>query len=177
MRFTRGDARALDEPDHRFDATRSERTLQWLKEPERAVAELTRVVRVGGRISLIDTDWSTFTIDVGDARLGSAIREALAVERNRASNVGGRLPDLLRAVGSAPTATTDAMQIWTSWDPDVAAAPAGCFSMESLAEDLVAAGTLARDEQDAFVATIKDSARHGRFSMRLTMTAVVAVAR
>lgn len=175
VRFAVGDARALHEPNDRYDAARSERTLQWLAEPSRAAAELARVVRSRGRVSLIDTDWSTFTIDVGDARLGAAVREALAVERHRASNIGGRLPDLMRAAGCMPVASTDATQSWTSWNPDEAAAPAGCFSMESLAEDLVAAGSLAKAERDAFVATIKGSARRGRFSMRLTMAAVVAV--
>lgn len=175
VRFAVGDARSLDEPDDRYDAARAERTLQWLADPARAVTELARVVRPGGRLSLIDTDWSTLTIDVGDARLGTAVREALAVERHRASNIGGRLAELTVAAGCAPVATTEATQAWTSWDPDEAIAPPGCFSMESLAEDLIAAGTLAQEQQDAFVTTIKDSARRGRFSMRLTMTAVVAV--
>ena len=176
VRFVVGDARSLDEPDDSFDAVRSERTLQWLAEPQLAAAELARVVRSGGRVSLIDTDWSTFTIDVGDARLAAAVREALAVERHRASNVGGRLPQLVRATGCMLVASTEATQSWTTWNPDEARAPAGCFSMESLAEDLVAAGTLTKVDQDAFVATIKGSARQGRFSLRLTMSAVVAVA-
>ena len=66
LRFTVGDACSLDEPDDSFDAARSERTLQWLADPAAAVAEMVRVVRPGGRVSLIDTDGLTFTIDVGD---------------------------------------------------------------------------------------------------------------
>ena len=75
VRFTVGDAYSLDEPDDSFDAARSERTLQWLADPGAAVAELVRVVRPGGRISLIDTDWSTFTIDVGDEALAALVRD------------------------------------------------------------------------------------------------------
>ena len=60
VRFSVGDACSLDEPDASFDAARSERTLQWLADPAAAVAEMVRVVRPGGRVSLIDTDWSTF---------------------------------------------------------------------------------------------------------------------
>jgi SAM-dependent methyltransferase len=175
VRFAVGDACALDEPDDSYDAVRSERTLQWLADPARAAAELARVVRRGGRVSLIDSDWSTFTIDVGDARLGAAVRRALAVERHRASNIGGRLPELLSAAGCRPVATTEATQSWESWDPDETAAPSGCFSMESLAEDLVAGGSLDAADEDAFVATITGAAREGRFSMRLTMAATVAV--
>ena len=99
VRFTVGDASALDEPDDSFDAARSERTLQWLADPAAAVAEMVRVVRPGGRVSLIDTDWSTFAIDVGDEALAALVRDGMRTERHRPSNVGRRLHDLVGAAG------------------------------------------------------------------------------
>ena len=126
------------EPDDSFDAARSERTLQWLADPAAAVAEMVRVVRPGGRVSLIDTDWSTFTIDVGDDKLAALVRDGMRTERHRPSNVGRRLHDLVGAAGCVPLARTEATQTWTTWDPDESPAPLGCFSMESLADDLVA---------------------------------------
>ncbi len=102
VRFTLGDACSLDEPDDSFDAVRSERTLQWLADPAAAVAEMVRVVRPGGRVSLIDTDWSTFTIDVGDDALAALVRDGMRTERNRPSNVGRRLHDLVSAAGCVP---------------------------------------------------------------------------
>jgi SAM-dependent methyltransferase len=174
VRFTVGDAASLDEPDDAFDAARCERTLQWLADPAAAVAELVRVVRPGGRISLIDTDWSTFAIEVGDEALAARVRDAMRTERNRPSNVGRRLHDLVVAAGCEPLARAEATQAWTTWDPDTSPAPVGCFSMESLADDLIARGTLPSDERERFVATIHDAARRGRFSMRLTMFGVVA---
>ena len=176
VRFTVGDARSLDEPDASFDAARSERTLQWLSDPAVAVAEMVRVVRPGGRVSLLDSDWSTFTIDVGDDALSALVRDGMRIERNRASNVGRRLHELLGAAGCVPLARTEATQTWTSWDPDESPAPPGCFSMESLADDLVARGRLATADRQGFVATIHDAARAGRFLMSLTMFGVVAVA-
>lgn len=176
VRFTVGDARSLDEPDGSFDAARSERTLQWLSDPAVAVAELVRVVRPGGRVSLLDSDWSTFTIDVGDDALSALVRDGMRKERNRASNVGRRLRELVGAAGCVPLARTEATQTWTSWDPDESPAPPGCFSMESLADDLVARGRLATADRQGFVATIHDAARAGRFLMSLTMFGVVAVA-
>lgn len=177
VRFTVGDACALDEPDDHFDAVRSERTLQWLADPSAAVAEMARVVRPGGRVSLIDTDWSTFAIDVGDEDLSARVRETVRTERARPSNIGRRLHDLARDAGLAPFAETEATQTWTSWNPDESATPRGCFSMQSLADDLVAADQLASADRDRFVSTILDAARRDRFSMSLTMYAVVAVAR
>ena len=175
VRFTVGDACRLDEPDDSFDAARSERTLQWLSDPAAAVAEIVRVVRPGGRVSLIDTDWSTFTIHVGDDALTALVRDGMRMERNRASNVGRRLHDLVGAAGCVPLARTEATQTWTTWDPDESPAPIGCFSMESLADDLVARGRLGTADRRRFVSTIHDAARRGQFSMRLTMLGVVAV--
>jgi SAM-dependent methyltransferase len=174
VRFTVGDAASLDEPDDAFDAARCERTLQWLADPAAAVAELVRVVRPGGRISLIDTDWSTFAIDVGDEALAAQVRDAMRTERNRPSNVGRRLHDLAAAAGCESLARAEATQTWTTWDPDASPAPVGCFSRASLADDLVARDVLPSGDRERFVATIHSAARRGRFSMRLTMFAAVA---
>jgi SAM-dependent methyltransferase len=174
VRFTMGDACALDEPDGSFDAARSERTLQWVTDPAAAVAEMVRVLRPGGRLSLIDTDWSTFRIDVGDDSLVALVHDAMQTERARPSNVGGRLHGLVAAAGCEPLARAEATQVWTDWDPDESRAPVGCFSMESLADDLVARGRLTSAGRARFVSAIHDAARRGRFSMHLTMFAVVA---
>ena len=176
VRFAVGDAGALDEPDDSFDAVRSERTLQWLADPAAAVAEMSRVVRPGGRLSLIDTDWSTFAIDVGDDELAARVRMAVRTERGRPSNIGRRLHDLVRGAGHVPLARTTATHTWTSWNPDTSPAPDGCFSMRSLADDLVAADQLVPTDVDRFVATIHRAARADQFTMSLTMHAVVAAA-
>lgn len=176
VRFSLGDAQSLAQPDDSFDAVRSERTLQWLTDPRGAVAEMARVVRPGGRVSLIDTDWSTFAIDIGDDELAEVVRLAMRTQRGRPSHVGRRLADLIRDAGLTPVARTEATHTWTAWNPDETPAPDGCFSMLSLANDLVAADHLAPGERDQFVARIHDKARQGRFSMSLTMFAVVAAA-
>lgn len=174
-RFSVGDARALDETDWSFDVVRSERTLQWLPEPERVVAEFVRVLRPGGRLSLTDTDWSTLHLDVGDPQITRMVRDGLRVERNRPSNVGRRLAELASAAGCEVTTETTETQIWTRWNPDEFPAPDGCFSMASLAEDLVETGQLESDAVSAFVDDIHEAARRKKFEMSLTMYAVVAV--
>ena len=171
-----GDALALDQPDDSFDVVRSERTLQWLTDPEAAVAEMARALRPGGLVSLIDTDWSTFEIDVGDDDLATRVREAMRVERSRASNIGRRLAGLVQDVGFDLVAQTTATQKWSAWDPDESPAPEGCFSMSSLADDLVDRDQLEVADRERFVSAIHAAARHGRFSMALTMFAVVAAA-
>jgi SAM-dependent methyltransferase len=174
--FRVGDALELAEPNCSFDTARSERTLQWLTDPKAAVAEMARVLRPGGLLSLIDTDWSTFDIDVGDPDLAKRVLDAMRIERRRPSNIGRRLADLVQDMGLELVDQTTVTQRWTDWNPDASPAPDGCFSMSSLAEDLVDAGQLAADDRDRFVSTIHAAAREGRFSMALTMFGVVAVA-
>lgn len=173
-RFHVGDALALGEPDSRFDAVRSERTLQWLTDPAAAVAEMARVLRPGGLVSLIDTDWSTFTIDVGDDDLAGRVREAMRTERGRPSNIGRRLADLVLTQGFEVVAKTRATQRWNSWDPDQSPAPDGCFSVSSLADDLIDTGQLDVTGRERFLSTVHTAAQNDSFSMSLTMFAVVA---
>ncbi|MEN8239745.1 MAG: methyltransferase domain-containing protein [Actinomycetota bacterium] len=175
VRFSVGDARSLKEADDSFDAVRSERTLQWLPDPKIVVAGFARVLRSGGRMSLIDTDWSTLRLDVGNPQITRAVRDGLRVERNRSSNVGRRLAELADAAGLEVVAATKEAQTWTRWNPDESPAPDGCFSMTSLAEDLVERGQLEASAVSQFVETIHEAARTQRFAMSLTMHAVVAV--
>ena len=174
VRFSVGDAAALDVPDGYYDVVRSERTLQWLPDPEVAVAEMVRALRPGGLVSLIDTDWSSFRIDVGDSGLAARVRETMRTERGRPSNIGRRLGSLVRDAGCSVMAETSATQTWEEWDPDESPAPEGCFSMTSLADDLIDVGQLSPGERGDFVSTIHTAARNGAFSMALTMFGVVA---
>jgi SAM-dependent methyltransferase len=175
VRFSVGDALHLGEPDQSFDAARCERTLQWLADPQAAVTELARVLRPGGRLCLIDTDWSTLRLDVADPEISTRVSEAMRHERGRASNVGSRLEALVRAAGLEPVARTEATHMWTRWDPDAAPAPAGCFSMSSMADDLLATGQLEHGESQRFVDAVHEAARANRFSMSLTMFAIAAI--
>jgi len=54
--FGVGDVHALAFEDATFDAVRSERVLQHVEDPPRAVREMARVVRPGGRVLLTDPD-------------------------------------------------------------------------------------------------------------------------
>ena len=63
VRYTTGDVSALDLPADSVDGVWCERVLQHVDDADLAIAELVRVTRPGGRISLIDTDWSSLAFD------------------------------------------------------------------------------------------------------------------
>lgn len=64
-----GDAYALPFDDGAFERTRSERMLQHLLDPSRAVAELVRVTAPGGRVVIADSDFGSLSFDGVDASL------------------------------------------------------------------------------------------------------------
>jgi len=70
--------------DH-FDGVRTERVLQHLKDPDRAVAELTRVLRPGGRMCLIDTDFESLAVDGSPPGFNDAVRAMNALVGTRRS--------------------------------------------------------------------------------------------
>jgi ubiquinone/menaquinone biosynthesis C-methylase UbiE len=61
--FEVGNALGLRFGDGTFDGCRTERMLMHVPEPTRAFAEMVRVTKTGGRISIFDFDWDTFVID------------------------------------------------------------------------------------------------------------------
>lgn len=102
------------------------------------------------------------------------VTEGLRVDRNRPSNVG-RLAALATAADCEVTMETTDTQVWTEWNPDEPAAPDGCFSRASLADDLVEKGQLQAGAQSHFVDAIHEAAPRQRFKTSLTMHAVIAV--
>jgi SAM-dependent methyltransferase len=63
VRHRVGDALSLPFEEDEFDATRSERLFEHLLQPERALSEMVRVTRPGGRVVVLDTDWGTQSFD------------------------------------------------------------------------------------------------------------------
>lgn len=78
VRYVTGDVTDLDFPDATFDGVRCERVLQHLADPDRAIVELARVTRPGGRVCLVDTDWESVAVDGLPDDLTGAVREHFA---------------------------------------------------------------------------------------------------
>jgi SAM-dependent methyltransferase len=97
--FAVGDAAALPWPDRSFDSARAERLLIYLSDPERVLAEMTRVTRPGGRIAIIEPDFGSVTVGLPNRPL---VRRVMAHEADKAvlqSWLPARLPAMFRAAG------------------------------------------------------------------------------
>jgi SAM-dependent methyltransferase len=170
--FQIGDALALPLPDGSVDACRSERALQWVPDAHVALTEMLRVLRPGGRISVIDTDWRSLLFDLPDQASAAAVSQAMWALRGPAFDLGGRLLNLARGIGLESLEITGATHVWTSWNPDSEPAPPGLFPIRAIVDQLVELGHLAAPTAERFVADVEDAARRDRLYVSLSMLAV-----
>ena len=66
LSFVQGDVQKLDFENGNFDAVRAERLLQHTPDPDRALREMVRVLKPGGRIVSWEADLDLFIIDAQD---------------------------------------------------------------------------------------------------------------
>ena len=100
VEFRTGVASALPFGDDSFHAARSDRVFQHLADPSAALREMVRVVRRGGRIGVLDTDWETIVVDSADHQL---TRSILSIPHQTCLNPtsGRKLFSLFHQVGLA----------------------------------------------------------------------------
>src|SRR6516164_6412798 len=98
VKFEVGDAQALRFPDSSFDAVRTERMLMHVPDPAKALAEMARVLRAGGRMVVCDFDWES---QFCDSPLKDTTRKIALSFCDGMKNgwIGRCLPRLFREVG------------------------------------------------------------------------------
>lgn len=112
VEFETGDIAALPFDDEIFDAARAERVLQHLGDPQRAVNELARVIRPGGRVMVLDPNHSQADIATDYHEVWSAIRMhgSAAV---KSPHAGIRLREWVVGAGLEPVEHIAATIEWT----------------------------------------------------------------
>jgi ubiquinone/menaquinone biosynthesis C-methylase UbiE len=94
----RGDAHALPWDDACSDRVRTDRVLQHVEDPARALAELRRALRPGGLAGMAEPDWDTLAIDDADVETSRAFCRFMA-GRVRNAVIGRQLPRLATDAG------------------------------------------------------------------------------
>jgi SAM-dependent methyltransferase len=166
VEFVDGDAGALPFEGESVDVLRCERVLQHVTDPAGAVKEMARVLRPGGRIVLIDTDWSTAIVHPADPDvLKRMVDYFLADSANPYS--GRRLRGLLAEAGLEITGETA-----STWLEPQDSARQGFVAMVRLRA--LQAGVITPAEAEAFGRGLAEAADRGAFHLSLTMYAVSA---
>jgi len=104
--FQRGDIMALDLPTAAFDRVRAEQVLQHIADPRRAVAELARVTRPGGRVVVLEPDWESLVIDAADLETSRRFTAFNSTQVIRHGSMGRQLPALFREAGVEAVSVT-----------------------------------------------------------------------
>jgi ubiquinone/menaquinone biosynthesis C-methylase UbiE len=169
--FICANATRLPFPDGAFDAVRSERMLQHLSDPARAVCEMARVTRPGGRLVLIDTDWSSLTIDgTGDPATEQLLTEFLTQQAAASPTAGKDLPDY------AARANLQVLRVFPTAFTTGNAALLRLIAFLDVAEDAaLAAGQLDAVGLAAWRSRLASASHRGSLSCSLTLTMVIAV--
>jgi arsenite methyltransferase len=98
LEFVVGDATRLEFPTGTFDFVVAVQVYLYVEDIERALAEAARVLRPGGRLVIVDTDWDSCVWLTGDRERHRRVLEARLHEL-RQPHLPPILPGLLRQAG------------------------------------------------------------------------------
>lgn len=93
------DGHAMPMPDECLDQTMTDRVLQHAKDPGAMLAQMYRVLRPGGVVSLAEPDWCTLAIDDSEVDGGRAYTRYVATHVVRNPTIGRQLPRLAVEAG------------------------------------------------------------------------------
>ncbi|MFD5465724.1 methyltransferase domain-containing protein [Kitasatospora sp. NPDC127059] len=165
-RFLAGDALALPPADGELDAVWCERVLQHLNDPAGAVAEMARVLRPGGRVALLDTDWATFVLHPVAPELRPALA-TIAQGTAATPDAGRRLTGWLAAAGlSVDHVGADVLL----YEPGAVTWPI----VRGLATAALGRGLITEEQRDGLYADLTAAAEQGAFHLSVTLFVAVA---
>ena len=112
-----GDATALDLPEASVDFVVAAQVYSYVPDVGRAVAEAARVLRPGGRLAVLETDWDLCTYEAADPLLTRRVLDARA--RHFAHpHLPRQLHRLMHAAGLTLSCCDVVPLIETRYDPD-----------------------------------------------------------
>lgn len=157
VEFRVGEASELDFADASFDGCRADRVFQHLDAPERALHEMTRVTRTGGRIVVSDTDWETLVIDAPDPAL---TRRILNFVCDSCCNgwAGRKLPGLFKGAGLGEVAATPVTLVLTDYRM-----ACQVFALETAMAEAARAGVVPTDAVRRWSESLEERDAAGRF--------------
>ena len=162
--FETGAADALPLGDSSVDVLRCERVLQHVSDPAACVTEMHRVLRPGGGVVLIDTDWRSLTLWPGDPAVTSGIRDAWAMSCVNPA-AGAQLMDLLSSTGFTEITMTADVLLFRSAEADDRP------PVTLMAANAVRTGFLSQAVVDEWLGQVRAASASGRFLTMVTMTA------
>ncbi|MDT0414800.1 methyltransferase domain-containing protein [Streptomyces sp. DSM 41982] len=164
-----GDLHALPFPDGSADLARTDRGLQHVVAPARALAEIRRVLRPGGRLVMGEPDWDSLAIDHPDLGLARAYTRHVADRIVRNGVIGRQLPRLAREAGFAVRGVVPVTSVFR----EVEAADR-VLGLRRTTERAVAAGGLSAAEAERWLGHLATEPFHAAVTLHVVVAEAAA---
>jgi SAM-dependent methyltransferase len=160
--FQVSDAHWLPFESASFDGCRAERILQHVSDPGQVMREITRILKGGGRVALVEPDWETLIIEGSDPAV-SAVIWRNHMKRHRHPRIGRSLRGLLTANGFADVTLAAGVVIHTEFEHSKRA-----FGLGAAASSATAAGLVTEREAQTWLADLQQASATRQFFCALT---------
>jgi SAM-dependent methyltransferase len=157
------DAHDLPFPDEMFHGCWSDRTFQHLADPNRALDEMTRVTRPGGRVVVIDPDYDTQVMEFPDQELARRVLRFRADHGLRNGTLAHRMAGMFADCGLT-NIRVEALPLIVR-DPN---AFDHVMGLRSWAQSAADAGIVQRSEVAAWEAQFDEVVAAGNFLWSVT---------
>jgi ubiquinone/menaquinone biosynthesis C-methylase UbiE len=114
LQFVVGDAHSLTFAAESFDACHADRTLRMLDNPAQGLAEMQRILKIGGRIVVSDLDWGTLVVDDVDRAVTRIVSDSVT-DGVRNGWIGRQLYGMFRHSGLRVISVTGFTVIFTEY--------------------------------------------------------------
>jgi SAM-dependent methyltransferase len=111
-----GDIQALPLDDRSVDRARTDRVLQHVSDPARALAEFRRVARPGGRIVMAEPDWEGLLLDSPVPALSRGLTRFITTQVIRNATIGRGLARLCVQAGLTVRSVTALAPVFHDFD-------------------------------------------------------------
>lgn len=150
-----------------FDAARSERLFQHLDHPERALSEMVRATRSDGWVVVVDTDWTTASIDTTRVDIEQRIKRYLVEERIRNPTAGRQLYRLFHRQGLVDLSVEIKPMLLTDLE-----AGRSVSALDAVEADSLSAGVVTEEELDLWHLDLQRLGEDGLFWLNINVVLV-----
>ena len=152
------DVQSLPFEDNQFDAVTCTQVLLYVEDVDKAVSELSRVTRTGGRVAILETDWRGAIMHSNYPELSESIFAAW--DRSVPSpNLPGKLPRLMRNSGLQVNHQEAIPLLNTDFDP----ANFSVSSLNWLSGNAYKQGSITKEESQRWRDDLKSLGERGEY--------------
>jgi len=160
--FEQADADNLPYASNSFDRTRSDRVFQHLHRPAEALAEMERVTKSGGWVSVLDVDWASMLIDSANPALTRTILD-YHYRHHVNGSAGTQLYRLFKEASLADVEAYAESVCVTEWP-----IAAMIWGLDAITRKAVVEGVVSEADMNTWIADLDQRSRDGTFFSSIT---------